>query len=107
MSWFERLAWAIRMAVEDVPYVRGRLRFLHDCNEAKDTPLFGWAGPMRRYMQQCCRCGRFRIFGKFCEVFPSGSGVWYFGCLECCLDMASNSLGQARALAGTGGDEEW
>ena len=45
----------------------------------------GHSGPERRLYQQCCRCGRFRILGKFVEMYGALLNGWWYECLDCAL----------------------
>ena len=63
------------------------IRIHHHKHKGDLEPGTGYAGPMRRLYQQCCRCGRFRIGGKFVEMYGSElRRGWRYECLDCTLE---------------------
>lgn len=61
------------------------------------TAGVAYSGPERRLYQQCCSCGRFRIFGKFVEMYGPSLAHWRYECLDCALKAMTN-----RAVEGKG-----
>ena len=56
------------------------------CKECASLQGHGYSGPERRIYQQCCRCGKFRVFGKFVEMYGEEiGGGWRYECVECAL----------------------
>ena len=46
----------------------------------------GYTQPEHRLYQRCCRCGKFRILGRFVEMYARGDeGSWWYSCVECAL----------------------
>ncbi len=46
----------------------------------------GYSGPTRRLYQRCCRCHRFRLLGRFVEMYgPKLGDGWWYECVECAL----------------------
>ena len=104
MRWYKRWWLNTAFAFESARAIRIRLRRLHGCST---PPLgVGWAGPFRRWLQQCCRCGRARVFGKFYEMYGSDLGGWYYACAECCLEAAATRL-EALPQAGDDWVDQW
>lgn len=61
-----------------------RIRLYHS-HDPELVPGSSYTRPHYRLYQTCCRCGTFRVFGRFVETYSDDLDYWWYSCLECIL----------------------